>query len=353
MSRHDHHFSKTLIDWYSIVKRELPWRETRDPYKIWLSEIILQQTRIDQGLPYYNRFVEHYPTIHDLASAPDQSVMKLWEGLGYYSRARNLHATAKYVSEVLSGEFPKNYDGLVKLKGVGPYTAAAIASIAFNEPAPVVDGNVFRFIARYFGVEKDIADHKNRRHFLEILEEVIDHDQPGTFNQAVMEYGATVCKPSAPLCSGCVFRTECFAFIHKKQSDLPIKSKKVKTREVFIHYLVFEYKGQTLMRVRTDSIWTGLFEFHNITAPQAVSETEIANLISPFGDLHYQQVQPTVKHLLTHRKLWVSFTHIDVPNQATLDRIAKDLSLKTFSWEEVLTLPRPKVIVNHLQEAVF
>lgn len=353
MSQHDHHFSKTLIDWYSIVKRELPWRETHDPYKIWLSEIILQQTRIDQGLPYYNRFVAHYPTVHDLSKAPGQTVMKLWEGLGYYSRARNLHETARYISSELGGEFPRNYESLVKLKGIGPYTAAAIASIAFGEASPVIDGNVFRFISRYFGIEKDIADQKNRKYFKEILYEVIDHKQPGAFNQAVMEYGATVCKPSAPLCEQCVFNLECYAFKHKMQSALPIKTKKVKSKEEFINYFIFEHEGLTLMRKRTDSIWTGLFEFHNLSGSESPSETELQQVVSKYGKLHLQQEQPTVKHLLTHKKLWVSFMHVAVEDHKVFDLIAKDLSLKAFSWEEVLTLPRPKVIVNHLQRAVF
>lgn len=278
--------------------------------------------------------------------------MKTWEGLGYYSRARNLHETAQRINADLAGNFPSTYSELLKLKGVGPYTAAAIASMAFGEATPVVDGNVFRFVSRYFGVEKDIADQKNRRFFMEILEDLISVEDPGTFNQAMMEYGATVCKPS-PDCESCLFRLSCYAYKHQKQQVLPVKTKKVKSREVFFSYLIFQHEGATLMRQRTESIWTGLFEFHNITHEQDQGEEKITRFLSKYPHVRVQQKFEPVQHILTHRKLWVTFYHIEVTMNETFRMLSKDLGLNLYSWEEVLTLPRPKVIVNHLQQAGF
>ena len=278
--------------------------------------------------------------------------MKTWEGLGYYSRARNLHETAQRINADLAGNFPSTYSELLKLKGVGPYTAAAIASMAFGEATPVIDGNVFRFVSRYFGVEKDIADQKNRRFFMDILLGLIPGSDPGTFNQAMMEYGATVCKPS-PDCESCLFRLSCYAYKHQKQQVLPVKTKKVKSREVFFSYLIFQHEGATLMRQRTESIWTGLFEFHNITHEQDQGEEKIPRFLSKYPHVRVQQKFEPVQHILTHRKLWVTFYHIEVTMNETFRMLSKDLGLNLYSWEEVLTLPRPKVIVNHLQQAVF
>lgn len=352
MTDRPNRFANQLIDWYSEVKRDLPWRKTREPYNIWLSEIILQQTRVEQGLPYYNRFLEHYPTVQDLAAADTQDVLKLWEGLGYYSRARNLHATAQYIANELGGKFPDHYESLLNLKGVGPYTAAAIASIAYQETVPVLDGNVFRFASRYFGIAHDIAEQKNRKYFMKVLQEVIPEDAPDTFNQAMMEFGATVCKP-APRCSTCLFSPSCHAFERKLQDQLPVKSKKVKVKEVYIDYLVFDFQGHTLMRKRLDSIWTGLFEFHNLTSDHPVSEDNIAAALKPYKDVLIQSPSAPVKHLLSHRKLWVRFVAIEVQDQETFECLAKDLELEVYSHQEVLTLPRPKVIVNHLDQVGF
>ncbi|MFY0600914.1 MAG: A/G-specific adenine glycosylase [Cyclobacteriaceae bacterium] len=344
MQRIKTHFSDTLINWFSKAKRDLPWRETKNPYSIWLSEIILQQTRVEQGLPYYQRFLEHHPDVHSLAQCTEKNVLKLWEGLGYYSRARNLHATAKYVSEELDGVFPDTYDGLIKLKGIGPYTAAAIASIAFGEATPVVDGNVFRFVSRYFGVEDDISKPATRKVFENLLKTFIPEDQPGDFNQATMEYGARVCAPS-PKCSECVFVQGCFAYKNKSYRRLPFKSQKVKTEEVFMDYVIFEKEGNYLLQARNKGIWNGLYQFHldEKKSPQL--------LIDKFGGEITRQSEK-VKHLLTHRKLWVTFTHVRIDDQKDFRHIAKELSLEIFSKEEMLTLPRPKVIVNYLQEMV-
>ncbi len=353
MNRIDNTFQKTLISWYSRAKRDLPWRNTKDPYKIWLSEIILQQTRIEQGLPYYNRFVAHYPTVGELANAHQQEVLKLWEGLGYYSRARNLHATAVHVSNELNGQFPINYSGLLKLKGIGPYTAAAIASFAYEEPVPVIDGNVFRFAARYFGIDKDIADAKNRKYFEETLTQVISQQQPGEFNQAIMEFGATVCTPSKPLCHDCPFASSCHAFAHNQQGVLPVKSKKTKVKELFMHYIIYQYEGQTLMKRRNESIWNGLFEFHSLISETKNETEDILKEVTQAEQGEVEKIVGPIKHLLSHRKLWVNFYHINIKSKSDFEQLAKDLNLAIYSWEEVLTLPRPKVIVNHLQQVVF
>lgn len=346
------YFTQTLITWFSTAKRPLPWRATQDPYKIWLSEIILQQTRVEQGTPYYLRFVEHYPTVNDLANAREQQVLKLWEGLGYYSRARNLHATARFIANELHGVFPNSYAGLIQLKGIGPYTAAAIASIAFGEAVPVVDGNVFRFIARYFGVHHDISETKNRKHFEEILQTMIPADDPGTFNQAVMEFGARVCTPASPDCGNCIFRENCFARKHGQIANLPVKVKKTKVTERHLSYFVFNDGNGTLMRARTSSIWTGLYEFYAIESPLAISNDFVLEHLNPYTGWAASQVSEPVLHLLSHRRLWVTFHEIRI-NQNLSAQIAKDWNLHPYSWEEVLTLPRPKVIVNYLRQAAF
>ena len=217
-------FSKTLINWYSANKRNLPWRETRDPYSIWLSEIILQQTQVKQGLPYFNSFLAEFPTIFDLAKVEESKVLKLWQGLGYYSRARNLHATAKYIANELQGEFPNNYKALLKLKGVGDYTASAISSICFNEVAAVVDGNVYRVLSRYYGITTPINSSKAIKEFKFLAQKLIDKERPAEFNQAIMEFGAIQCKPKNPNCSLCPLNSSCFALQKNIVAQLPVKN---------------------------------------------------------------------------------------------------------------------------------
>jgi len=221
-------FYKTLTHWYLQNKRNLPWRNSNSPYHIWLSEIILQQTRVSQGTPYYLAFVKTFPTVFDLANATEQEVLKLWQGLGYYSRARNLHKTAQFIANELNGVFPQNYLGLLNLKGVGDYTAAAIASFAYNERVPVVDGNVFRVLARYIGVEEDIANHRTRKTFQALALDLMQAAEPNLFNQAIMEFGALQCVPKNPNCTICPFNGSCYALQKNKVAILPIKSKKAK-----------------------------------------------------------------------------------------------------------------------------
>ena len=231
-------FSLKILLWYQKNKRNLPWRKTKDPYRIWLSEIILQQTRVAQGLPYYERFIERFPTVRDLANAQENEVLKLWQGLGYYSRARNLHATAKIVVKEYKGEFPKTYKGLLKLKGVGDYTASAIASICFDIPEPVVDGNVYRVLARYYGVDIPINSSKGTRYFKELARKVMNTEQIRDYNQAIMEFGAIQCAPKNPDCTGCPLNDGCLALQQNQIGELPKKINKTKVRNRYFNYLV-------------------------------------------------------------------------------------------------------------------
>ena len=242
--------------WYNKNKRNLPWRETSNPYNIWLSEIILQQTRVEQGLPYYYKFIESYQTITDFANANLNDILKLWQGLGYYSRARNMHIAAQYIRDNNKGEFPDNYNELVKLKGIGPYTAAAIASFAFNEKKAVVDGNVYRVIARFDGIYTDINSTIGKHEFAKIADELLDINNPAIHNQAMMELGAMVCKPQNPDCENCPISNNCFAFLNNEQKNLPVKIKKVKVKTRFFNYLIFDYYGNTYLNQRgANDIW--------------------------------------------------------------------------------------------------
>ncbi|HEY0091267.1 MAG TPA: A/G-specific adenine glycosylase, partial [Flavobacterium sp.] len=268
-------FPKLLIDWYLQNRRNLPWRDTTDPYLIWLSEIMLQQTRVAQGMPYYFKFAEAFPTVFDLARADEQQVLKLWQGLGYYSRARNLHKTAQYVAGNLGGIFPKNYAGLIKLTGVGEYTAAAIASFSYNEPVAVVDGNVFRVLSRFFDIETDIATPSAKKEFTSLASELMPKDQPALFNQAIMEFGALQCIPRNPDCYNCPLNSGCLAFKSRKVNVLPVKSKKAKAKDRFFNYLVYSDENQrTLLEKRIGKgIWENLYEFPLIET-DSVAETE-------------------------------------------------------------------------------
>ncbi|WP_421765721.1 A/G-specific adenine glycosylase [Ekhidna sp.] len=342
-------FAKRLINWYTERKRNLPWRKTKDPYPVWLSEIILQQTRVEQGLPYWERFVDAFPTVHDLANAKEEKVLRLWQGLGYYSRARNLHATARHISNELNGVFPTTYNEILKLKGIGPYTAAAIASICFDEPAPVVDGNVFRFASRYFGIKEDISKAGSRKVFENTLKAEISEEQPGTFNQAMMEFGATTCSPS-PSCNECLFQPECYAWDKGIQKSLPIKTGKTKVRDRHFNYVVFKQNERFYLNERdTKDVWGGLFDFFLIEG--ALGEEEVLqklsldlNLEEPF----LEEVTEQVLHILSHQKIHARFYLICL-DEHDAKRAAEKTTLKPYSIEEMLNLPKPKLIVNYLQ----
>ena len=235
----DNRFSSTLLNWHKKNNRTLPWKVDKDPYKIWLSEIILQQTRVEQGIPYYQKFIATFPTIHDLAQTDESNVLKVWEGLGYYSRARNLHDTAKYISIHLNGVFPSSYENLLKLKGVGPYTAAAIASFAYDLPHAVVDGNVYRVLSRIFGIKTPMDSSEGRKEFQKIAQELINAQDPGGYNQAIMDFGATVCTPKNPNCNQCPFSEQCFAFLNRSINQLPVKNKNIQKKKSIPELLHF------------------------------------------------------------------------------------------------------------------
>lgn len=311
-------FSKTLVDWYLQNKRDLPWRHSTDPYHIWLSEIILQQTRVVQGLPYYLSFLKNFPTVFDLANASEQQVLKLWQGLGYYSRARNLHKTAQIVAFEMNGFFPDNYNDLLKLKGIGDYTAAAIASFAHNEKVPVVDGNVFRVLARYIGIENDIADQKSRKVFKETALELMAGLSANVFNQAIMEFGALHCVPKNPDCATCVFNKSCFALQQKRVAVLPLKSKKAKAIDRFLNYLIFVDNDQKTIICKREGkgIWENLYEFPTIETPEKHDDYIISQDIkyqfqTKFDLIEIQKFEnASTIHKLTHQNLHINFWKI-------------------------------------------
>lgn len=311
-------FSSTILNWYQLHKRDLPWRTTQDPYRVWLSEIILQQTRVNQGLPYYLKFVEAFPSIFELAKADEQQVLKLWQGLGYYSRARNLHQAAKTLVEKYQGVFPQSYPELKKLKGVGDYTASAISSICFNEPHAVVDGNVYRVLSRVFGIKTPIDSSAGQKEFKLLAQKLLDKNHPGKYNQAVMEFGAIQCTPM-PQCSRCVFAGNCYAFQKDEIQQLPVKARKTKIRQLWFHYLVvISEDGKTIVNKRSgDGIWKNLYEFPNIVfdKPETLSRKRIKENLP---DIDVQKIilynEKPIIHKLSHRHLHISFWLLHAKN---------------------------------------
>jgi len=283
-------FTTTILQWFQDNGRALPWRETRDPYAIWLSEIILQQTRIEQGLPYWERFMRHWHTVEELAAASEDEVLREWQGLGYYSRARNLHTAAKQIVEM--GGFPRTLEGIKRLKGVGDYTAAAIGSIAFDLPAAVVDGNVYRVLARHYGISTPINTTEGKKEFTALAQELLPARQASAFNQAMMDFGAIQCTPQSPLCLSCPLQESCIAFREDRVAALPVKRKMLKVKERHLTYIYIRYKGRTAIhRRQAGDIWQGLYE------PWLTDE------VPPDAILLRQDV----KHVLTHRVLYADF----------------------------------------------
>jgi len=341
-------FTNSLTQWYLQNKRDLPWRKTVDPYKIWLSEIMLQQTRVAQGTPYFLSFVSAFPTVFDLAAANEEQVLKLWQGLGYYSRARNLHKTAQYVANELSGIFPDNYNDLLKLKGVGEYTAAAIASFSYNEAVPVVDGNVFRVLSRYFNIDTDIAAASAKKEFAALAFELMPKDNPATFNQAIMEFGALQCVPKSPNCDICVFNESCAALQKKKVDQLPVKSKKVKVRNRYFNYLVVaDENDNTIIQKRTDKgIWHNLYEFPLI---ETEKEEDFDFITERIESDYFQENSilsiledndKSVIHKLSHQHLHIKFWKVNL--NGSIENGINNTVLRTF--------PFPIVIYNFIEK---
>ncbi|MCB9361604.1 MAG: A/G-specific adenine glycosylase [Flavobacteriales bacterium] len=341
-------FSSLLIKWYKENKRDLPWRETTDPYKIWLSEIILQQTRVDQGLSYYLKFIKNFPTIDKLADAKEEKVLKLWQGLGYYSRARNLHFTAKHIVNNYNGKFPENYKELLALKGIGEYTAAAISSFSYNMPYPVVDGNVYRVLARFFDINTPIDSTLGKKEFKTLAEELIDKKNPAEYNQAIMEFGALQCTPKQPKCDDCVFNTKCLALKNNTISSLPFKEKKTKVTHRFFNYLVFSDKKHILIKNRMEKdIWQGLFDFPLIETTKSIEQFENLNLeqYKKLNTITNKSIHKSTEyiHILSHQKIHATFWSIqlnDVNNIHT-----SELKILT---KEIENYPIPKLIENFI-----
>lgn len=328
-------FSHVLRGWYENEKRDLPWRNTTDPYKIWLSEIILQQTRVEQGKVYYYKFIEQFPTVFDLANADEMEVLNLWQGLGYYSRARNLHASAKMIVSDFSGIFPENYKTITQLKGVGPYTAAAIASFAFNEKVSVVDGNVYRVLSRIFGIEAPIDSTTGKKQFAELAQSLIDDKEPGIHNQAIMEFGALQCVPQNPNCEECPFQSKCYAHEKKMIKTLPVKSKKTTIKNRYFDYLIFSWDAQLILQKRGEKdIWAHLYEFPLIERESFENTVDFTQ---------YCTNQPAfssevVKHILSHQHLYVQF-HVFNSKPKLMENSWVEIELKDFH-----NYPIPRVI---------
>jgi len=347
-------FTRNLLIWFSENHRPMPWKGEKNPYYIWLSEIILQQTRVEQGLPYFLKFKEHYPTVQDLANAAEDEVMKMWEGLGYYSRARNLHFTAKHISNELDGIFPSTHEEILKLKGVGSYTAAAIASFAYDLPHAVVDGNVYRVLSRYFGIDTPIDSTTGKKLFSALANELLPNDKAADFNQAIMDFGATHCTPKKPKCKSCLLNSNCIGFNMQKNDILPVKSKKIKKRERFFNYLLINYDKNVFLqkRIKKD-IWQDLYQFPMIETVKMVDALTLEK--EETWKLLLKQIEgkaiisKTYKQLLTHQKIWAVFYEVKL--NAPIDaEIIEKMQLIMIERDKISNFAFPKIIDLFLKE---
>lgn len=340
-------FAKELLRWNRTENdREMPWKEEKDPYKIWLSEVILQQTRVEQGLKYYENFIRNFPDVFALAAAPDEKVFKLWEGLGYYSRCRNLIASARYIVSELNGVFPASYEGILQLKGVGGYTAAAIASFAYNLPYAVLDGNVFRVLSRIFAIDTPVDDTAGKKLFAALAQEMLPKGEPAAYNQAIMDFGAVICKP-VPVCSQCFFNRSCAAYVTGKQSSLPVKSKKTTVKERWLNYLVITCKDHIAIHQRTgNDIWQQLFEFLLIESDAAISSEEaLTRFDSEYGKYPYEELGVTeASQRLTHQIVHFRFLRLEMKEPK---------ELKGYQWIKISLVEQyafPKTIQQFIRD---
>jgi len=352
-------FSSRLLQWYAQNGRALPWRQTRDPYIVWITEILLQQTRVDQGMAYFFRFTEAFPSVASLAAAPLDEVLRLWQGLGYYSRARNLHQAARDIMEQRNGKLPESYQEWLKVKGVGPYTAAAISSIAFNEPVAALDGNVYRVLARLFAIDEKIDAGRGKKVFDEVASELIDQKDPGAFNQAMMDFGATVCKPAAPLCSECLFNRECLAFLHQQVEKFPVKKprKASRIRHFNYFYIFFEnLDGRRLFFVnqRNDNdIWKSLYELPLIETSGELKPEAVGNLpewkewFAGSHDFVMTSSPLFFRHLLTHQNIHARFFQIKIrPEKA----VAFTRFFQMVDHQKFEKMPKSRLTLSFLQK---
>lgn len=345
-------FTQILMDWHRHQNdREMPWKGEKKPYRIWLSEIILQQTRVEQGMGYYHRFIEQYPTIQDLAKAPDQQVFKLWEGLGYYNRCRNLLHTAREIVHQRKGIFPDTYEDLLALKGVGPYTAAAIASFAYNLPYAVVDGNVFRVLARYTGIDIATDSTEGKKIFHDLAYQMLDKKEPALYNQAIMDFGATICKPMSPLCAACPLQNGCAALATGKVNQLPVKEKTLQRKTRYFNYFILEYRKKIWVQQRTaKDIWQQLFEFYLVETEKQVrwDHSLIQNWLKDQLNIHEPVIGKIAEPLaqqLTHQQIKGQFIHLQLKQ--------KTASLKGGDWKtmaQIRELAFPKLITSYLSK---
>ncbi|WP_166332496.1 A/G-specific adenine glycosylase [Sphingobacterium chungjuense] len=340
-------FSSKLIAWYEKYGRELPWRQTSDPYIIWLSEIILQQTRVEQGLPYFHTFVTQLPTVHDFAEADEDFILRLWQGLGYYSRARNMHKAAKAVMSNFNGLFPTSYEEVIQLPGIGAYTASAISSFSSNEVRAVVDGNVYRVLSRVFGIDTDINSGAGKKQFQELADSLVSKSQPGLYNQAIMDFGATVCKPKQPLCVACIFADQCDAFATNRIDLLPRKVKTTKIRKRYFHYFIVRHGAEIMVTKRPEGdIWANLYEFPMLetSAPIAAEELQTSDaFVSHFDSATPIPLGAPIKQVLSHQHIYAQFyllpENTEIKNKKTdweyilsdkLDKLAKHKLIFSF-----------------------
>jgi A/G-specific adenine glycosylase len=351
MDFNTHYFTKRLLFWNKNGnKRLMPWKGEKDPYKIWLSEIILQQTRVEQGWDYYNRFISTFPNIEKLARASEDKIFKLWEGLGYYTRCKNLIATAKFIAKEKHGKFPSTYNEILALKGIGPYTAAAIASFAFNLPYAVVDGNVFRVLARFYGIDTAIDSTAGKKMFTTLAEELVDKKEPGIYNQAIMDFGAMICKPKNPLCTQCPVQTKCVAFLQNKINLLPIKLGKLIKKNRWFYYLIVEHKGKIYVRKRgAKDIWENLYEFILLEAStlltvENIKATDLFKALAAKNKIEILEVSGIYRQQLTHQTIHGRFILLKAKNALSLE------AYKPVTYKELTKLPFPKFITAYLTE---
>lgn len=344
-------FSETLMNWNKYENdRKMPWKGEKNPYKIWISEIILQQTRVQQGLEYYNRFIKAFPDVHHISSAPESNVFKLWEGLGYYSRCKNIIATAKYISSELNGKFPSAYEEIIRLKGIGSYTASAIASFAYNLPYAVLDGNVFRVLSRFFGVDIPIDSTEGKKHYSELANKLLDKKNPGQYNQAIMDFGAVICLPKQPLCDECPLQQKCIAYLKGLVNILPVRQKKIIRKVRWFYYLIIEFEDKVYTRKRTQKdIWQNLYEFVLIETDRNLSFEKLKKSIlfqNIFGSAPYEiiTISPTKTWQLTHQIIHGRFLKINVTSPVSIE------GYELVTQEELNRLPFPKFISSYLKD---
>ena len=340
-------FSAQIISWYKLHKRDLPWRGIKDPYKIWLSEIILQQTRVEQGIPYYHRFIENYPVIKNLAEAQEEEVLKLWQGLGYYSRARNLHFAAKQVIQEFDGKFPSTHKEIMFLKGVGEYTAAAISSFAYDLPHAVVDGNVYRLLARYFGIHTPINSTKGKKTFFALANELLDKESACDYNQGIMEFGSQQCKPVSPDCHICPLKESCFANQKQAITELPVKLKKLNKKKLYFDYFFIEYQGNTYIKKRNNKgIWQNLYDFPLVEKEKKMNEKRRLDEVKKLLGVPFKAISTLkeYKHILSHRIIFASFWSIKTLSEPLLKNVKK------IPLEDLDQYPIPRLIELFLQD---